>query len=236
MKVTTRPARRKHRRARGLLAVLIVGGLIGSATPAFAVRFTALEIFPPEGRLRPGRPALNCQNRACKRHKYDNAGMPRRMPHPSLESRVIMGVVTKVVRGRAGRIAQWKIGSGRRAQWVFRSRHTRLDNTPRRTNLVKVIAVRSTRRWRRVPLIAERVTDREPGRRFKTRGVGAPEIERGFLWTARVVERGEVWTIRDLNDTRRFATLGGAEPTEVEPGVVVGKRATVQFIAGRPAG
>ncbi|MGH2819101.1 MAG: hypothetical protein ACRDJ5_00455 [Actinomycetota bacterium] len=228
--------RNNRRPLKALVVVLLLGGLVTTAGVAQAATFTALEIFPPEGALRAGTPLRPCDNRRCKLRKYDSARFPAALPQRSLESRVVAGIITKIVRNDRRRPLQYRIGTGGRRQWVFASAATRRDNNPRRGSRVRVIATRRTLSRPR-PLVAERITNTQPGERFPIDGAGAPDVERGFLWTGTVESAAlDTWVISDNDEEHNFTVDNAEAPAEIEPGLGAGSRVTVQFVTGNPAG
>jgi hypothetical protein len=168
----------------------------------------------------------------------DNTTFPAGLPQPSIAAFVMIGKVANVDRNPStGAIWRWKIGTGAAGKWVYNRSGTRLDNTPRPGNLVKVLANRlttaATTNGGARPLIAERIT-----RKALTAPDGAPEVELAYLFTGVLQSPFDapVWTLQSPLSTADFDVTGAATGEEViEPDLEAaqGDQVTVEFV---PAG
>lgn len=207
-----------------IAVVLAVAGLAASPAQA-ADPYIGLEAFAAE----PMEVAAPLATVAAD--TLDNTAFPADLPQPSLASFVVIGKVTEV-RPATGTPLVWKIGTGAEAKWVYNMDGTRLDNTPRLGNRVKVIANRLTTGGAQ-PLVAERIT-----KKADTAVAAAPDVELAFLFTGTLQSdpAAPVWTLTQGLSTAAFDVTGTATGEEViDPELVAaqGDQVTVEFV---PAG
>lgn len=201
---------------RWLLALLMIGLTLPpvgnvSMTRAQSLTFTALEIFPGE--------VLTVPAPLFQNPKADNTAVPAGLPVGSIVLFVIQGVVKDVKVDQATGGEEWQIGS--QPVFVYTLADTRKDNSPKKGDLVKVIANRTLASG---PIVAERITRRQLG----PLPVGIADIEMAFLLTGLVTQTSNhTWVIGGSS----FIVDDPEFPADIEPGLGVGSNVTVEFIA-----
>jgi hypothetical protein len=220
------PARSLVRRGVApLLAVVLAASALAASPAQAADPYIGLEAFAAE----PMEVAAPLATVAAD--TLDNTAFPADLPQPSIASFVIIGKVTQV-KPATGTPLVWKIGTGTGAKWVYNRNGTRLDNTPRLGNLVKVLANRLTTGGAQ-PLVAERIS-----RKATTAPDAAPEVELAYLFTGTLETAPDapVWTLTQGLSTAAFDVTGAATGEEVidpELEAAQGDQVTVEFV---PAG
>ena len=208
-----------------LLAVVVAASGLAASPAQAADPWIGLEAFAPE----PITVALPVATSTIA----DATPLAAGLPQPSLATFVIIGKVIDV-RPATGTPNAWKIGDEKLGfKWVYRSQAgTRLDNSPKLGNQVKVLASRLTTGVAR-PLVAERITMKN------LRGTaGAPEVEINYVFTGALQSEpgAAVWTVANATSSVDVDVSGTATGEEVvEPGFEPSKggQVTVQFV---PAG
>ncbi|MBI4287189.1 MAG: hypothetical protein HY671_02035 [Chloroflexi bacterium] len=178
--------------------------------PAAAGTFTALEIFAGEPLEIPAPLHANPQT--------NSIAVPAGLPAGSIALFVVIGVVDSV--DAAGQ--EWRIGNP--PVFVYTSADTRIDNSPQKGDLVKVVANRTLAPG---PVVAERITRRQLG----PLAVGAAEVELAFLFTGLAANvANDMWVIGGHN----FIVNDPAFPAAIDPGLGAGSTVTVEFITAAP--
>lgn len=208
-----------------LLAVVLTAAGLAASPAQAADPYIGLEAFAAEP-IEVAAPLASVTD-----DTLDNTAFPPDLPQPSIASFVIIGKVT-AVKPATGTPQVWKIGTGIDAKWVYNRSGTRLDNTPRLGNRVKVIANRLTTGGAR-PLIAERIS-----RKALTAPDAAPDVELAYLFTGALQSAPDapVWTLTQGLSTAAFDVTGAATGEEVidpELDAAQGAQVTVEFV---PAG
>jgi hypothetical protein len=208
-----------------LLAVLLAASGLAASPAQAADPYIAVEAFAAEP-IQVAAPLA-----AVAADTLDTTAFPADLPQPSIASFVIIGKVTQV-KPTTGTPLVWKIGTGTDAKWVYNRNGTRLDNTPRLGNQVKVIANRLTTGGAR-PLVAERIITRKA-----TNTSAAPDVEVAYLFTGTLQSApgAPVWTLTQGLSTAAFDVTGAATGDQVidpELEAAQGDQVTVEFV---PAG
>src|SRR3954463_3050155 len=208
-----------------LLAVLLAASGLAASPAQAADPYIAVEAFAAEPMV------VAAPLAAVAADTLDTTAVPADLPQPSIASFVIIGKVTQV-KPATGTPLVWKIGTGTDAKWVYNRNGTRLDNTPRLGNQVKVIANRLTPGGAQ-PLVADRIT-----RKATTAPDAAPDVELAYLFpgTLQSAPGAPVWTLTQGLSTAAFDVTGAATGDQVidpELEAAQGDQVTVEFV---PAG